>query len=146
MREAGLAVIWRCHIGVDRPNNVARGAWNFLRPYVADADAYVFSRREYLWEGLDAERAWFMPPVIDPFSPKNEDLDAGRIAAVVWPTSRRRRRSVEEAPLPGRRGGSSPRSPAGTGSRTPAVCWKSSSTTWTIPPPTSSSSVPTARG
>ena len=83
MREAGLAVVWRCHVGVDRPNELAREAWDFLRRYVEAADAYVFSRREYLWEGLDEERAWFMPPVIDPFSPKNEDLDGERVAAVL---------------------------------------------------------------
>jgi trehalose synthase len=83
MQEAGLAVIWRCHIGVDRPDDLAREGWDFLRPYVERADAYVFSRREYLWEGLGQDRAWFMPPVIDPFSAKNEDLDAGRIATIL---------------------------------------------------------------
>ncbi|HXR61197.1 MAG TPA: glycosyltransferase, partial [Solirubrobacterales bacterium] len=70
--------VWRCHVGVDHPNDLAREAWGFLRRYVEAADAYVFSRREYLWEGLDEARAWFMAPVIDPFSPKNEDLDEAR--------------------------------------------------------------------
>jgi len=79
MRRTGAAVVWRCHIGVDRPNDLAREAWDFLRGYVEAADAYIFSRRQYLWDGLDQSRAWFMPPVIDPFSPKNEGLDAARI-------------------------------------------------------------------
>jgi trehalose synthase len=83
MKEAGLAVVWRCHIGVDEPNDAAREAWDFLRPYVEPADAYVFSRRAYLWEGLDEERTWIMPPVIDPFSPKNEDLEDDRITAIL---------------------------------------------------------------
>jgi trehalose synthase len=83
MRREGLAVVWRCHVGVDRPNDLAREAWDFLRPYVEAADAYVFSRREYLWEGLDEAKAWFMPPVIDPFSPKNEDLDEDRLRQVL---------------------------------------------------------------
>jgi trehalose synthase len=83
MQETGLAVIWRCHVGVDRPNGFAREAWDFLRPYVERADVYVFSRREYLWEGLDQKRAWFMPPVIDPFSPKNEELGEERIEAIM---------------------------------------------------------------
>ncbi len=74
LRELGLKVVWRCHIGVDRPGELARGAWDFLRPYVEQADAYVFSRDEYVWEGLDRGRVWCMPPVIDPFSPKNQDL------------------------------------------------------------------------
>jgi trehalose synthase len=99
MKETGAAVVWRCHIGVDRPNDLAREAWDFLRPYVAEADAYVFSRREYLWEGLDEERAWFMPPVIDPFSPKNEELDAECIAAVLA-TVAEKATIVEESPVP----------------------------------------------
>jgi trehalose synthase len=83
MVEEGLAVVWRCHIGVDEPNDAAREAWDFLRPYVEPADAYVFSRRAYLWEGLDEGKTWIMPPVIDPFSPKNEDLAEGRVAEIL---------------------------------------------------------------
>ncbi|HEY8502113.1 MAG TPA: glycosyltransferase [Solirubrobacterales bacterium] len=99
MKEAGLAVVWRCHIGVDRPNDLAREAWDFVRPYVEVADAYVFSRRQYLWEGLDRERAWFMPPVIDPFSAKNEELDEERIRAVLAAVAGKAT-ILEEAPLP----------------------------------------------
>jgi trehalose synthase len=83
MKGAGLAVVWRCHIGVDEPNELARSAWDFLRRYVEQADAYVFSRREYLWEGLEKAKAWFMPPVIDPFSPKNQDLEPGDVDAIL---------------------------------------------------------------
>ena len=81
--ERGLKVIWRCHIGVDHPNDLVHGAWDFLRRYVEPADAYVFSRRGYLWEGLDEDKAWFMPPVIDPFSPKNEELEPEVVAAIL---------------------------------------------------------------
>ena len=81
--ERGLEVVWRCHVGVDRPNDLVRGAWDFLRPYVEDADAFVFSRREYVWEGLDPSKVWCMPPVIDPFSPKNQDLDPAVCAAIL---------------------------------------------------------------
>ena len=42
--SADVEVIWRCHIGVDRPGELHPSAWDFLRPYVEDADAYVFSR------------------------------------------------------------------------------------------------------
>lgn len=99
MREAGLTVVWRCHVGVDRPNDLAREAWDFLRPYVEAADAYVFSRREYLWEELDEQRAWFMPPVIDPFSPKNEELDRDRVGEILAAV-REKATILEEAPLP----------------------------------------------
>ena len=52
----GVTVIWRCHVGFDVPSEHARAAWRFLRPYVERADAYVFSRRAYEWEGLDSSR------------------------------------------------------------------------------------------
>jgi trehalose synthase len=99
MKEAGAAVIWRCHIGVDHPNDLARDAWDFLRGYVEAADAYVFSRGEYLWEGLDEKRAWLMPPVIDPFSPKNEELDEDQVREILGRV-RAKATIVEEAPLP----------------------------------------------
>jgi trehalose synthase len=99
MRSAGAAVIWRCHIGVDRPNDLAREAWSFLRPYIEAAEAYVFSRREYLWEGLDETKAWFMPPVIDPFSPKNEDLEEGRLRQILAAVERKAT-ILQEGPLP----------------------------------------------
>jgi trehalose synthase len=83
VRDGGVRVVWRCHIGVDEPNELVRRAWDFLRPYVEEADAYVFSRRRYVWEGLDAERAWVVPPSIDPFSPKNQDLEPIVVEAIL---------------------------------------------------------------
>src|SRR3954462_11640619 len=61
----GAKVIWRCHVGVDEPGELARGAWDFLRPYIRDAHAYVFSRERFVWEGLDKDRIWIVPPSID---------------------------------------------------------------------------------
>src|SRR3954454_10437500 len=34
LRQAGIPVVWRCHIGRDRPNATSEAAWDFLRPYV----------------------------------------------------------------------------------------------------------------
>ena len=99
MKEAGLAVVWRCHIGVDEPNDAVREAWDFLRPYVEPADAYVFSRRAYLWEGLEERKTWIMPPVIDPFSPKNEDLEDDRIEAILAEIEERAT-ILQEEPVP----------------------------------------------
>jgi trehalose synthase len=31
---ADVPVIWRAHIGLDLPNDVAREAWSFLTPYL----------------------------------------------------------------------------------------------------------------
>jgi len=83
VKAAGAKVVWRCHIGLDVPNEIARAAWDFLRPYVVEADAYVFSRRAFAWEGLDPGRVHLIAPSIDAFAPKNQDLDADTVAAVL---------------------------------------------------------------
>jgi trehalose synthase len=75
LRDAGAMAIWRCHVGLDHPTELARQAWAFLHRYLADADAYVFSRASFAWENLDPDRIVVIPPSIDVFSPKNEDLD-----------------------------------------------------------------------
>lgn len=82
-QAAGATVVWRCHIGADRPNRVALRAQDFLHPYVGKADAWVFSRRQYVWQALDHRRAWTMAPSIDPFSPKNQELGAETVEAIL---------------------------------------------------------------
>jgi trehalose synthase len=74
VRNAGLPVVWRCHIGLDAPTATSRAAWNFLRPYVESADAFVYSRRQYAPSWVPADRLWVIPPSIDPLSPKNRPL------------------------------------------------------------------------
>lgn len=83
MQEIGVKVIWRCHIGVDHPGELARGGWDFLRPYVEGADAYVFSRGGYVWDGLDRAKVWLMPPAIDPFAPKNQELGSDTVEGIL---------------------------------------------------------------
>jgi trehalose synthase len=83
LREAGAVVIWRCHVGLDHPNDLAREAWRFLLPYVSAADVYVFSRESFAWEGLARERIAVIPPTIDVFSPKNHELDPGTVLGVL---------------------------------------------------------------
>ncbi|MGD0701001.1 MAG: glycosyltransferase [Trebonia sp.] len=83
LAQAGARVVWRCHIGVDWENEVTLAGWDFLRPHLAAAEAYVFSRREYVPSWIPAEKAWIIPPSIDPFSPKNEQLDAETVRAIL---------------------------------------------------------------
>jgi trehalose synthase len=83
MLATGVRVVWRCHVGLDLPNDLARTAWEFLRPYVEQAEAYVFSRQEFAWEGLDPDRIWVVPPSIDAFSPKNQDLEPPTVDAIL---------------------------------------------------------------
>jgi trehalose synthase len=83
LRGAVRAVVWRCHVGLDTPSDVARQAWGFLSPYLEGADAYIFSREAFVWEGLDREKLWVVPPSIDAFSPKNQDLEPELVGAVL---------------------------------------------------------------
>src|SRR5262249_655470 len=75
LKELGAQVIWHCHIGTGEPNDLTRQAWSFLLDEVSVADAYIFSRADYLWDGLDRARMRVIQPSIDPFSPKNISLD-----------------------------------------------------------------------
>ncbi len=83
LAHAGARVVWRCHIGVDGEDDVTRAGWEFLRPHLAAAEAYVFSRRNYAPDWIPAEKVWVIPPSIDPFSPKNQSLDASTVLAIL---------------------------------------------------------------
>jgi trehalose synthase len=82
IRDIGCPTVWRCHVGLDQPHPLARRAWQFLIPYVRDADAYVFSRAAFAWEGLEKE-VTIIPPSIDAFSPKNQELDRERVLSIL---------------------------------------------------------------
>lgn len=81
--SAGARVAWRCHIGVDWENDTTRAAWRFLRPHLAAAEVAIFSRREYAPSWLPEGRVWVIPPSIDPFSPKNEELTDANVRAIL---------------------------------------------------------------
>jgi trehalose synthase len=86
LKDAGAVVIWRCHVGLDMPNELAREAWRFLIPYITAADAYVFSRRAFQWEGLEEAKMHVIPPSIDAFAPKNQDMSAATVDAILAAT------------------------------------------------------------
>ena len=114
LRAAGVRVVWRCHVGRDSSNEQTDEAWAFLRPYLERADAFVFSRAQYVPEWIDRDRVVVIPPSIDPFSAKNRELDptTGRCAS-----SRRwagRRRSRPEGPVSFERRDGSVGRPSGT--------------------------------
>ncbi len=83
VRDVGAHVVWRCHVGLDRANGFARAAWDFLRPYVEVAERYIFSRREFVWEGLEEDKVWVVPPSIDVFAPKNQELAPDTVAGIL---------------------------------------------------------------
>jgi len=64
--------VWRCHIDTSEPNPEL---WDFLRPYIDDYDAAVFTLDDFVPPEFPVGRVEVIPPAIDPESPKNIDLD-----------------------------------------------------------------------
>jgi trehalose synthase len=83
LRPSTAAVIWRCHVGVDAPNELVREAWRFLQRYVVGADVCVFSRDTFAWEGISRDRVAIIAPTIDAFTPKNYDLTPAAVATIL---------------------------------------------------------------
>jgi trehalose synthase len=81
--DTGATVLWRCHVGVDHDNAWTRGAWDFLRPYLRDADALVFSRSAFVWDALPGRKIAVIQPSIDPFAPKNAEQSAEQSLAIL---------------------------------------------------------------
>src|SRR5436190_8292956 len=74
LASAGARVVWRCHVGIDEPNEWSERSWNFLRPYLEDAHGFVFSRAEFAPSWADHARTVVIPPSLDPFGAKNEPM------------------------------------------------------------------------
>jgi trehalose synthase len=71
--------VWRCHIDTSEPNE---DLWGFLRPYLADYDAAVFTEEDFIPPEFPVPEVEVIPPAIDPDSPKNVELPralAGRL-------------------------------------------------------------------
>ncbi|MFD0634752.1 hypothetical protein ACFQ9X_27625 [Catenulispora yoronensis] len=123
-------VFWRCHVGVDAPTAGSRAAWDVLAPLLERADAAIFSIARHIPERLPDHQVAVIPPVIWPYSPKNEPVPR-RMRGPTW--------SGRDWAASGRPATSSPRAPgtrrsrwscrsrAGTGSRTCTPCSPGSS-------------------
>jgi trehalose synthase len=61
--------IWRCHIDVSHPY---RPVWKFLRDYIKDYDASVWSLSTFVQQL--SHPLYLIPPSIDPLSEKNVEL------------------------------------------------------------------------
>ena len=83
VRATGATVIWRCHVGLDVANDHAHAAWDFLRGYVLDAHAFVFSRAGFAWDGLPRDRIAVIRPSIDAFVPKNAEQTPEQSLAIL---------------------------------------------------------------
>ncbi|HTT86126.1 MAG TPA: hypothetical protein VMF60_02060, partial [Acidimicrobiales bacterium] len=83
LKDAGVTVLWRCHIGSDTTNRWTEEAWGFLRPHLVGCDGFVFTRPAYVPGWVDGGRVAIIPPSIDPFSPKNQDLPAASCRSIL---------------------------------------------------------------
>ncbi len=92
----GAKVIWRCHIGQSEALPEVQAAWNFLGPYLEHAHCYIFSSRAYVPDRLDHGKSRIIQPTIDPFSAKNQELDADTIRTILVHTG------ILARPLPDR--------------------------------------------
>ena len=79
LANAGVRIVWRCHVGIDAQNEHSERAWEFLRPYLDGLDAYVFSRAQFAPPLIPPERLAVISPSIDPFSAKNDAIEAALI-------------------------------------------------------------------
>ncbi|MEU0970019.1 glycosyltransferase [Streptomyces sp. NPDC005917] len=83
LRRAGARVVWRCHVGTDAGNWYSERAWAFLRPWLETADAYVFSRAQYVPGWLAGGPVSVIRPSIDPLSAKNRPLALSEASAIL---------------------------------------------------------------
>jgi len=81
--RAGAVVVWRCHIGNDVANDQVDLGWDFLEPYLESVPAFVFTRAQYIPECCNHGRSVIIPPAIDPFSAKNQELHEGIVRAIL---------------------------------------------------------------
>jgi trehalose synthase len=75
--------VWRCHIGRDTPTDLSETGWEFLRPHLEEASAFIFSRLAYAPAWVPAQQLWIIPPSLDPFSAKNTELSPADVDAAL---------------------------------------------------------------
>ncbi len=63
--------IWRCHVDSSTPDP---GVWAFLRPFVEEYDALVFTKKTFVPADLRRDTIELIAPAIDPLSTKNMEL------------------------------------------------------------------------
>lgn len=77
--KGGARWIWRCHIDTSAPDTTA---WSFLRPFVEEHDAAIFTMEAFVPPDLRTPRV-MIAPAIDPFTSKNLDLPISACRTIV---------------------------------------------------------------
>jgi trehalose synthase len=81
--QRGATVLWRCHVGVDEPNEYSDAAWAFLRQYIEGLPGYVFSVKAFAPHFVPHECLTVIPPSIDPFSAKNSAIAPADVVRIL---------------------------------------------------------------
>jgi trehalose synthase len=71
---------WRCHIDL---TSAYQPVWSFLRPYVREHDAAIFTMPQFAQPDLAMDRVVFSAPSIDPFAEKNAPLTLDEAHVIV---------------------------------------------------------------
>ena len=67
--------IWRCHVDLSHPET---DLWNYFKTFLLRYDTIIVSNELYKKEDLPLDHR-IIPPAIDPFTPKNIDINDGTI-------------------------------------------------------------------
>lgn len=81
--ERGASVVWRSHIGTERPSEHTEEAWRFVADDVLRAHHLIFSRQAYVPAGVGDVPVTVIPPSIDPLSTKNVTLTPAQQRAIL---------------------------------------------------------------
>lgn len=68
--------LWRCHIDISEAN---RAYWNFLKQFVDQYKALIFSLKRYIREEIRKKKYFVVSPSIDPLADKNRHLSPDRV-------------------------------------------------------------------
>lgn len=79
-RAGGSKWAWRCHIDTSHPN---AGYWDFIYRYVRLFDAVIFTMPGFVKDEAKLDNLTFIPPSIDPLSPKNVIMDKEQAKSIV---------------------------------------------------------------
>jgi len=72
--------VWRSHIDTSTPNP---NTWSQIKGFVGGVDAVVFSVSDFIDADIGIPQVSIMPPVIDPFVPKNRQIPKHEAEAVI---------------------------------------------------------------
>jgi len=86
LRQAGMRVAWRSHIGTVRPSPEVTAAWDFLKTFAQAPQRWVFSMPEYVPPGLDIGKVVIIAPAIDSASEKFRPMADEEIRGILAST------------------------------------------------------------